>query len=377
MHAWIFEKDVSVDGFHVTTAFIRDRASKRAYLTGHGHFIKWIVYEYISSRDTEHRLHMQLATDIAECCPNLMHFQAKYCYDESVIMKIAQGCKILEELNLATGFGAESRSSHLISELAKSCTQLKHVTMRCNKVPEESLVALVRSNPGLLRLNIEGFGAADEFIRELALSCPRLTTLHMTQIGVAQSAIVFLLKHNAAIASLDISSCRVASAQALEPFVCNSLQKLHLSGVGIQFDALDHLLRGCPGLTDLDVHDCPDLRKVRDIFFGSHCPALQCLSFYDNTNFACDSMLRDVSEHCPQLRTLKVYDSYHINSAILTSVATHCTILEEVRFRSCAGVDDAFLTALAQNCRGLKILEVSGCNKITDAGRRSPNDSCL
>jgi hypothetical protein len=141
---WMLRKGAVASGLHVSETLINKYDRRLQYLTQHGRCIQWIQYGRYCEFDSEC---LNSAKDIAQCCPNLRIFKGWRCQDESVLTKIAQCCPLLEEIS-----GFVNCTSQAVLDLSKGCRNLKRVELECPNLDEDCMIALVRSNPGLLSL---------------------------------------------------------------------------------------------------------------------------------------------------------------------------------------------------------------------------------
>jgi hypothetical protein len=279
---------------------------------------------------------------------------------------IVQCCPLLEELKVI----GRACTNAFVMELSKHCRRLKGVSLMDRCVKEESLTALIHSNPGLVSFHTSAHGATENFLQNLTLTCNRLSSLSLSYIAVSQVALFFLLKHCDNLSLVNIEHCQLQTMEAASNFavVSASIRSLTLNSADIMLHELDRLLRACPGLTSLNLTDCQEWLDLEYLPLGTYCPSLETLTIQGSTSATGDEVLLDIAEHCACLRVLKVPGRHIRSDEILMTLAQQCPLLEELDVSHSSGVTDAALCALVPFARSLKVLNLSGCTQITDEG---------
>jgi hypothetical protein len=289
---------------------------------------------------------------------------------------VIQHCPLLEEFTV-TG---RACSNAFVLELAKRCKALKRVSLTQPSLEEESLLALIHSNPGLVDFAINAHGATENFLQNLALTCKGLTKLSLDSIGVLpQTALFFILKHCACLESIYVEYCQFQEVETVTDAAVKStsLRELTLNSASITVDALEDLLEACPGLTSLTIANCEDVYGLDDVPIGAYCHALETLVVRDNPGVAAgDEIMESLIEHCPHLRVLHIPGSFFESEDILPDLARQCLLLQELDIDKSGGVMDDALLALAQHCRDLKVLRLTRCEAITDVGVTAVMETC-
>jgi hypothetical protein len=281
--------------------------------------------------------------DVAEHCPNLQTFDGADYHDDSVLSALSKGCHSLQQLRI-TG------SSEGVCELAKRCAGLKRIELLSTNLDEKCLIALVRSNPGLLIFRTCAVGATQNFLRELAVSCRSLVSLRVSDVYLMQASVYFLLETCKDLRNLQLTNCAFFPPEVKVARSANytNMQRIHLSNVDIMIEELDELLCACPSLTHLELWNCKELTDLESLSVGSYCPSLQVLSIVGNASSAGDKMLLDISQHCPRLRVLRIPDSPNATDTGLSAIIKYCPLLSEVGIQGCGGVSVELKQAIEQ-----------------------------
>jgi hypothetical protein len=241
---------------------------------------------------------------------------------------------------------------------------------------EQSLIRLVRSNRGLLSINLFLACTTGAFLRELAINCPcvRQVVLHSDDLDL--SAIHFLLQHCLNLTRLGMNYCHFTPAiTTLRPGTCASLQRLDMTGMEVSKSEIEGLLRACPGLTNIQLIYFETPLNMGGLRVGTLCPRLQCLDMTGEVSIGGDAMLLEISQHCHDLRDLVCPDTA-VTDAGLCAVARECAQLRKVSVGASGGVTDRFLIALAQHSHHLTDLTVRNCAGVTLAGYETVLQCC-
>jgi hypothetical protein len=298
------------------------------------------------------------------------------------LIQIAQHCPLLEDFAVTRG----SCTDAFVLELSKHCKSLKRFDLMCPNLEEGSLLALVRSNPGLVSFTTSAYyGATEHLLRELALTCHGLTKLSLKsfRLSVTLATVCFVLSRCPNLVSVHLDSCVFVNPDIMAPnsaavvSMSTSMRNLTIYNVTIKTEQLDCLLRLCPGLTGLQLSFCKVLIGLEEMPIGTFCPSLEVLVINGNTGAAGDELLLDLSAHCPHLRLLRIPEGYFESGNAVATLARRCALLEELDLSDSGGVTDDCLCALAVFAVHLKFLDLWGCDQITDVGVTAVMEGCV
>jgi hypothetical protein len=290
--------------------------------------------------------------------------------EESQLLQLAERCPCLEDLSDG---GVTFTSSGMIA-LWSRLQNLKKVTLHCQQPSEESLLALVRNNPGLQVLRVCGLGITDEFLRALAHSCLDLTELCLACANVVSSYLEEVWFCCPKLQSVRIEQCNILCLPV--ETVSESLVEFTLDGCHIDDQGLEELLGSFPALTTLEIRECEVLQKLHDLPLGWLCPNLRSVRIYENGSAAGDGMLHSLSAHCGNLRLLVIPDAKPATDAGLCAVARCCGLLETLDIANCVKATDMLLHTIADYNYELKVLSLQGCKKMTTKGVKAVMAGC-
>jgi hypothetical protein len=363
MSLWILSKGAPVSGLFVTSNFSLQNGT--SYLQHHGRHIQWVDHEGNWRPRADCSQH---TTALAQYCSRLMRLNASTCLDEEGLMRIIQHCPLLEELTVAS-----SCTSQVVMELSRTYSRLKRLSLHARRLSEECLIALVRSNPGLLSFSTNADGATGAFVFELAKRCSGLEELSLSTMTVNHAPLHCLLRNCPNMTSLRLSDILYVPPEeefALTKFTSMRKFVVHVcEQTSRDVSQLGELVRACPNLTSLSLCYWPTLLDEAILPLSAHFSSLQ--NFFLGDFCGCrvrDEVLLDISKHYPQLITLEIPCSFDVTDIGLVAVAAHCPLLQLVDVTCCLAVTDDTLFALAQNCRALLRLLMIGCDRVTDDG---------
>jgi hypothetical protein len=371
-NAWIFSKNISVDGFHPSPIILKRNMERKIYLQQHGSAIQWI---HCFDTNMTISFNLVIALEVAQYCPRLTRFAGDESVPSYVLPILLPRCPLLTDLIYSGYWGASE-----FTALTEHCTKVKrlHISCTCLGSRHDSLIDLVRRNPVLIDVSILLEGSIDGFLRECAICCGGLINLAVQGKEVMLDTIIFLLKHCRRLPCLHIVSNRMVPVLEPAQLVASvSMRTLKLAGVLVKCCELERLLSICPGLTSLAITSCEgQMLSHAKLHVGKLCSRLQHLTIRSNSIFTINAMLMEIAIYCGDLRTLVIPRSRFVRCEALAALAAVCPLLEKVDVTACASVTDNFLFALARNCRRLRSLCMDHCTAITDAGVDAVMTNC-
>jgi hypothetical protein len=362
-----------MSGIFATPIFISNHDKRKVYMQKYGDRISFVIYAMNFTSGEENSV--LSALDIARYCPKLLQFRGDTFHDESVLTALAGGYPLLECLTVI----GHSCSADAVLSLSRGCTRLKRLDLSAptGDVYEECLVALVRTNPGLVSFIAHCGSTTSRLLCEIAMNCSNLEEVVLSLVGITEAAIHLLLQRCTRLRSLSLTNCMAEETEeGLQRTVSASLKELFLNNVALNDDELLALLQACPSLTSLTVLECLELEHLDMVQFGTLCPSLEELRLRDNSSAFDDAALEDITENCPALRVLQIPESQDVSDAALTALVIACPLLEELDIAGCMDVTDRFLYALAEHGSSLIALNAIGCPRITYDGLEMLSQGC-
>jgi hypothetical protein len=363
MNAWIFAKGAMVDALFVTPVLVHCHQRRREYLEMYGYAVRWVSHAHWSNPRREYTLHCRFSEDIAQYCANLELYHGGWGVTDTILVKLFQRCPLLKEVK---GLGDDC-TREVIMVLSRYCHNLRRVELGRWHLDESCLIALVRSNPDLVVLDVYCMNATGKFVRELANHCSRLVELEIHMAELPLSSLCVLMKSCLGMKSLQFHACGLTAGE-VEHGVYDNMRVLIFNQVDITDDELGNLLQACPNLTELEVLSCRRQERNVTLPIGARCPNLQKFTSYGTVHDACDELLIELGRNCPHLKYIDLPNRSHVTTEGMSSLARHCPLLDYVNIWGCEQVGDGFLTVLARHCPGLRMLYVSECPLITYQG---------
>lgn len=359
---WICVKKLHVDGFTLTSSFIRDRQLRKQYLNARGSGLVWIeVPEGVPPRETD--THWEaLITDVAHYCLNLRRLKGHEQDFEHPLVQLATQCPLLEELELKGKI-----SSQAIRNMAGKHGSLKTFSLGSSCfIEEDSLAALIVNCPGLRELALESYTVfTDAFVEQIAPRLQNLRSLSLCSAHFTVSAFSALSQHASALQFLKLRKSSIETCPDNSFPSLPSVTELHFLQVMCDDETLAKLLRSCSALQSLAL--AGSLGQSSEFFekIGSLCPRLRELSV-PHTRYAIDDRaLRGIAATCPLLRMLNVRNDDDITDAGVHAIALGCTLLEEVVLSGCCAITDAALLDLSAHCPALRSLALVHCEGVS------------
>lgn len=259
---------------------------------------------------------------VCRACPNLriisLWNSSKCLEGDEITQTIMQYCPLIESISIEVWALTDAAMNDLANIHSLKVLKLSRYA-RCSS---QAIQAVLRSNPNLVTIGVEGKYVNDDLVCCIGSYCFNVRFLHV---------------HKSSSNALSVTTLQslFQGCPLLEYF------KLHQSG-GMTTATLRALFENCHHLAELDV-------------FNSS-PAVAPV-VVESALFT----------YIPSLTKLKIYRD-GLSASALRDIFTYCANLREVELNSCHQVNDALIKLLAQNCPSLDDLDLASCYSVTIVG---------
>jgi F-box/leucine-rich repeat protein 2/20 len=375
MMVWLMRRNVGMEWFDVSNCTLDNVALSGAYLEARGSTVLTVDFSAKRPLDDDYTALNKTTCVIGKFCAKLRTFHGNHGHSLEALATIAEGCVLLETLNLRGEFADAT-----LNAFARNCHHLRKVTIHSHdSVPSAVSVAGLAQHCRYLHtlhICLKDKVLTDAFLGQLAPCCSQLEELDVSSAHVSHVGLEALAVHCGKLRSLSFCNGSITAAAPVNSASLCALRSLTIYAVEIENESLDSLLGFCPTVEVLWIAHQQSLTEAGYVAIAQRCPLIQDLTLQGGGPAVTDTVLRSVAEQYRHLRAFCVTDCGQITDAGLTTLLQGHPQLEQLDIRDNWKLTDAALHAVSVSCTHLRRIVLGDCYGMTDVGVLALLEGC-
>jgi pSer/pThr/pTyr-binding forkhead associated (FHA) protein len=304
----------------------------------------------VTSIRWSHKWEQAEVGNLLRLCSNVVSIDASGCYNitDTQVELIAKYAGRIENLDLS---GCSRISTKAVKELSTHCRSIRSIRLRaCKRIASSE---------------------AANFLCQLARRCTELEHLDLRCCNMEDESLIRLSRHCGNLLSLDIGSTGFANVSDAVLVAlgqnCTKLERLGVMCCRLITDAgVAAVARGCGRtLKHLTLHCCFEVTNNALASLARHCAQLEVLNVHRCLKIS-DEGIEKLTQGCgATLRSLDVSACKITDTAIL-AIASNCAGLRVLDLRSCELITSDSICKVAKQCPQLEQIDLSCCKKLDD-----------
>ena len=270
-------------------------------------------------------LPLKLLSKIFECCPYLEKLSSNSLSDSigSILQNIANNCSHLRSLDIEISYDTR----------AEKCPQLEELTIYCENITDQSVIAL-------------------------AQHCSRLKTLKLNQCKLTTASLIALSKRGLPLEELGIPSIPFPTAEiaAQCAYALSRIRQLFISSYLSIVEGFLHAIQYMIGLRKLFQNNSTDHLLISHLLLHGHCAGLESIIIMADSSITPQQFIEIVTRCC-KLQTLHITKPTCTSDAVVVDLAHSCPQLQKVTLYNRVVTEEGVM-ALATHCRHLRELDI-------------------
>ena len=254
--------------------------------------------------------------------------------DNTILQHIAVNCPHLRILRINTLYPSSTECVADLTAFAEKCPQLEELSLDCQQLTDQSVIAL-------------------------AQHCSRLKKLNLNQCELTTVSLIALSERGLPLEELDIPWIPSPSAEiaAQCAHTLSRIPELITFGFA-DMDNYQHSIQYMTGLRQLYLNSPEDHLLVPHLSLHGQCAGLESLTIGESDSSITPQQLCKLLTGCPQLHTFDIMHPTCISDAVLVELARSCPHLLEVILDSSGNVTEEGVLAMAAHCKHLRKLDI-------------------